>query len=174
MSIVVIYEELFLDQLTFVPEEQCFTYPCPCGDTFTFFVVGLFIVLNCVGGTAARGVHRHLSQLFSERETGAEGSMGWLGHLTSRVNWTLSSQSRSPCSLIFPPPFVFLRFVYHCVSPCMTLCFEIQVESVGSQVRNLTVNSSPSLKNGCRECKLCEAEVYGMCRVGRFWISDPV
>ncbi|KAM7455316.1 hypothetical protein BLSTO_03928 [Blastocystis sp. subtype 1] len=38
MSVVVIYEELFLDQLTFVPEEQCFTYPCPCGDTFTFFV----------------------------------------------------------------------------------------------------------------------------------------
>ena len=25
--------------MTFFPEEDCFTYPCPCGDKFTFYVV---------------------------------------------------------------------------------------------------------------------------------------
>lgn len=39
MSVLVIYEELSLSQLTFFPEEDCFTYPCPCGDKFTFYVV---------------------------------------------------------------------------------------------------------------------------------------
>ena len=39
MSTIVIYEQVHLDDLTYVKEEECFTFPCPCGDTFTFYVV---------------------------------------------------------------------------------------------------------------------------------------
>ena len=39
MSAIVIYEEVTLSVLSFVQEELCFTYPCPCGDIFTFYIV---------------------------------------------------------------------------------------------------------------------------------------
>jgi CSL zinc finger len=39
MSTIVIYEQVHLTDLTYVKEEECFTFPCPCGDTFTFYIV---------------------------------------------------------------------------------------------------------------------------------------
>lgn len=29
-----VYDEIEIEDLTFLPEEQMFTYPCPCGDRF--------------------------------------------------------------------------------------------------------------------------------------------
>ena len=46
MSVIVIYEQVHLADLTFCKEEQCFTFPCPCGDTFTFYIVWMFVRLN--------------------------------------------------------------------------------------------------------------------------------
>ena len=119
MSVLVIYEELFLSQLTFVPEEQCFTYPCPCGDKFTFFVVGIFICLNFVGRTKARRACCHMPQLLFERKISAEGSSLHLLHFTSRVNWMLSSKVTSRHSSIFHPHSTFLSFVCHCIFYCI-------------------------------------------------------
>lgn len=39
MSELVIYEEVTLKEIKYQREDNCFTYPCPCGDEFTFFVV---------------------------------------------------------------------------------------------------------------------------------------
>ena len=39
MSALVIYEEVPFHELAFVPEIKGFTYPCPCGDMFTFYIV---------------------------------------------------------------------------------------------------------------------------------------
>lgn len=74
MSVLVLYEELLLSQLTFCPEEDCFTYPCPCGDKFTFYVVVFGAMPFRVGGFEAGRVRGHLSELLAEREAGSEGS----------------------------------------------------------------------------------------------------
>lgn len=31
---VATYDEIEIEDMTFLPEEQMFTYPCPCGDRF--------------------------------------------------------------------------------------------------------------------------------------------
>lgn len=46
MSVIVIYEQVHLADLTFCKEEQYFTFPCPCGDTFTFYIVRMCVHFN--------------------------------------------------------------------------------------------------------------------------------
>ena len=38
----IIYEEIEIEDMTYVEETQTYTYPCPCGDNFSILLVELY------------------------------------------------------------------------------------------------------------------------------------
>ena len=84
MSTLVIYEEVRFHELVFVPELMGFTYPCPCGDMFTFYIVRLGFYLCRVGRFEKRRAHCNMSKLLLEcstyfRRSEGDGSISQLG-----------------------------------------------------------------------------------------------